>query len=316
MLNVLEDTGGLQEIVEPSFKSDLESGPGEADTCSKPKTTGPAKWQAAKNKVVPAPEEAPVLSAMVMSAKSVDAFSEWNDLLAGVGFGDTMERLSSYYQNNAILAGLLATIVFANMASARLFDLNYGTTTCPVSGDGICVASLPMFTKQQLEVTHFIFYIAGYICLIVLLCIIIVCVMADNTLKRISVEEELKAFMTTFSFVGEWVDFFIKTAVACLGAHFGALILIHMYFALWAYILVGSSSTVVVVILIMQRKAAVFSRERRRVRLEKRRMEAALSTARSKKKPLADGTRNKVNGEAGERTLRREKSSDRAESEA
>lgn len=61
-----------------------------------------------------------------MSAKSVDAYSELelNDLLADVSFGDTMARLSSIYQDNAILAGLLADntmkLILLRRSSKRL----------------------------------------------------------------------------------------------------------------------------------------------------------------------------------------------------
>jgi hypothetical protein len=86
-----------------------------------------------------------------------DDNSQWNDLLAGVGFGDTMQRLSSYYQNNAILAGLLATIIFSTMSGGRLFDLERGTLTCPVSGPDPCMLTRSPYEPQQLKVSHHIF---------------------------------------------------------------------------------------------------------------------------------------------------------------
>jgi len=91
------------------------------------------------------------------AAKSADENSQWNDLLDGVGFGDTMQRLSSYYQNNAILAGLLATILFSTMSDARLFDLERGTLACPVSGPEPCMLTKSPYEPQQLKVSHYIF---------------------------------------------------------------------------------------------------------------------------------------------------------------
>lgn len=69
-----------------------------------------------------------------------------------------------------------------------------------------------------------------------------------------------------------------------LGAHFGALILVHMYVALWAYILVASSSIAVIVILLMQRKTREFSNQWISVKMETRRMEAALEKRRASRK--------------------------------
>lgn len=91
------------------------------------------------------------------AAKSADDNSQWTDLLAGVGFGDTMQRLSSYYQNNAILAGLLATILFSTISGGRLFDLERGTLTCPVSGPEPCMLTKSQYEPQQLKVSHYLF---------------------------------------------------------------------------------------------------------------------------------------------------------------
>eukprot|EP00967_Tisochrysis_lutea_P047453 scaffold57785_cov33-Tisochrysis_lutea.AAC.1 len=94
---------------------------------------------------------------VLSAAKKSPDHSEWNDLLAGVGFGDTMQRLSSYYQNNAILAGLLASILFSTMAGAKLFDLERGTLSCPVSGTQPCMLTRSPYEPQQLQVSHHVF---------------------------------------------------------------------------------------------------------------------------------------------------------------
>jgi hypothetical protein len=97
-------------------------------------------------------------SEVLGAAKSADDNSQWNDLLAGVGFGDTMQRLSSYYQNNAILAGLLAAILFATMSGARLFDLERDTLSCPVEeGAAPCMLTKSTYSPKQLNITHYAF---------------------------------------------------------------------------------------------------------------------------------------------------------------
>ena len=52
--------------------------------------------------------------------------------------------------------GLLGTIVFGNLASARLFDLTDGTTTCPVSALDItapCTKTLPQYEKSVMALS-------------------------------------------------------------------------------------------------------------------------------------------------------------------
>jgi hypothetical protein len=87
----------------------------------------------------------------VRSAKSVDASDKWDYLLqSGIGADAVAYRLSAYLQTNSILAGLLASIVFGNLASARFFDLTDGTTTCPcfdlTDGTTTCPVSALDFT--------------------------------------------------------------------------------------------------------------------------------------------------------------------------
>jgi hypothetical protein len=100
----------------------------------------------------------PRWSDVLSAVKKTDENSQWNDLLKGVGFGDTMQRLSSYYQNNAILAGLLAAILFDTMSGARRFDLDWGTLSCPVSGpESDCRLTSAQYEPNQIVVSHYIF---------------------------------------------------------------------------------------------------------------------------------------------------------------
>jgi len=211
----------------------------------------------------------------VATKQKHDEFSEWNDLLAGVGFGDTMQRLSSYYQNNAILAGLLAAILFDTMAGARLFDLERGSLACPTSGSGPCMQTRAVYDPAQLEVSHYVFYISGYMGLIHLMCIIIVCVVADNGLKTVSTEEELKAFMSTFSFVQRYLAPSLYISVVFLGFHFAALILVHMYFSYNSMAIAAASIVVPIIIIFMWRKASQFAQQQQDIKNEKLRLTAA-----------------------------------------
>jgi len=91
---------------------------------------------------------------------------EWDDLLSTIGLADTMERLSSYYQNNAILAGLIASILFSMVADGHLFDLERGSMACPYpagAAGGGCMQTLANYEPSQLMISHYIFYISGYL---------------------------------------------------------------------------------------------------------------------------------------------------------
>jgi len=220
----------------------------------------------------------------VATKNKKEEYSEWNDLLAGVGFGDTMQRLSTYYQNNAILAGLLAAIVFSTMSGGRLFDLSRGSLACPTSGSGACVATRAVYDPAQLEVSHYIFYIAGYIGLIDLMCIIIVCVVADNGLKTVSTEEELKAFMSTFSFVQRFLALALYMSVVSLGFHFACLILVHMYFSYNSMAVSAASIVVPFIIVYMWQKAREFGRQQQAIKNEKVRVAAMANMPKLKPK--------------------------------
>mmetsp|Transcript_20355 Transcript_20355/g.57312 ORF Transcript_20355/g.57312 Transcript_20355/m.57312 type:complete len:144 (+) Transcript_20355:194-625(+) len=116
------------------------------------------------------------------------------------------------------------------------------------------------------------------------MCIIIVCVVADNGLKTVSTEEELKAFMSVFSFVQVWLAPALYTSVVFLGFHFASLILVHMYFSIESMIASGASVFVTFVILFMSRKASIFSQQQKVIKSEKERL-AQLASAPPKSKP-------------------------------
>lgn len=148
-----------EQTVPGSMKT---GGPLGAKTSSHPKKKlGPSRYtrkMASKRKINHPESGKPARwSDVLNTAEKAEQYSEWNDLLAGVGFGDTMQRLSSYYQNNAILAGLLAGILFETMSGGRLFDLERGTLTCLVSGPEPCKLRTSQYGPQELEVSHYVF---------------------------------------------------------------------------------------------------------------------------------------------------------------
>jgi len=129
--------------------------------------------------------------------------------------------------------------------------------------------------------------IAGYGGLIDLMCIIIVCVVADNGLKTVSTEEELKAFMSVFSFMQTWLAPAMYMSLVFLGFHFASLILVHMYFAYMAMATAAASMLVPGVILFMSRTTRVFKRQQTVIKTEKERMKnAATASAKPKSKKL------------------------------
>ena len=222
-------------------------------------------------------------------AKSVDASDEWDYLLqSGIGADAVAYRRSSYLQTNFILAGLLATIVFGNLASARLFDLTDGTTTCPcfdltdgtttcpVSALDItapCTKTLPQYEKSVMALSaQFFFYATGYLCLPMMLSIISMCTVADFSLKFITDEKDVNLFLTIFRRVLHVDVFGLIIVFEFLGMHFGSLMLFHMNFSASAWLLVGFSLTFLVVFIYMIEMKKQFKNA-----LFKRRTDASLS---------------------------------------
>jgi hypothetical protein len=111
------------------------------------------------------------------------------------------------------------------------------------------------------------------------MCIIIVCVVADNGLKTVSTEEELKSFMSVFSFVQTWLALALYMSIIFLGFHFAALILLQMYFSYQSMAAVGASVVVPVCILFMSRTARVFGKQQKVIKVEKERMKQAANMA-------------------------------------
>ena len=150
--------------------------------------------------------------------------------------------------------GLLATIVFGNLASARLFDLTDetrtcpcfdltdGTTTCPVSALDItapCTKTLPQYEKSVMALSaQFFFYATGYLCLPMMLSIISMCTVADFSLKFITDEKDVKLFLTFFRRVLHVDIFGFIIVFEFLGMHFGSLMLFHINFSASALLLV------------------------------------------------------------------------------
>ena len=98
-----------------------------------------------------------------------------------------IDRLSSNNQNLALLAAFLAAIVFDTLATAEIAT---STTSGPTGWDvgfGLTAAS-----DDPLIITANVFYISGGFALIGLLCVTLVCVIQDNTIKRITTAAALK----------------------------------------------------------------------------------------------------------------------------
>jgi hypothetical protein len=130
--------------------------------------------------------------------------------------------------------------------------------------------------------------ITGYCGLIDLMCIIIVCVVADNGLKTVSTEEELKAFMSVFSFVQTWLAPALYMSILALGFHFASLILVHMYFSYNSMATAGASVAVPIVIIFMSRTTKSFKRQQTVIKTEKESMKnAATKVAKPKPKAIA-----------------------------
>lgn len=111
------------------------------------------------------------------------------------------------------------------------------------------------------------------------MCMIIVCVVADNGLKTVSTEEELKAFMSVFSFVPTWLALALYVSVAFLGIHFASLILLHMYFSNQSISPVGASLLVPFCIIFMWRTSRVSTKQQKVIKAEKERMKMAAGGA-------------------------------------
>ena len=113
--------------------------------------------------------------------------NNWEALLDELDVNDVIDRLSSNNQNLALLAAFLAAIVFDTLATAEIAT---STTSGPTGWDvgfGLTAAS-----DDPLIITANVFYISGGFALIGLLCVTLVCVIQDNTIKRITTAAALK----------------------------------------------------------------------------------------------------------------------------
>ena len=98
-----------------------------------------------------------------------------------------IDRLSSNNQNLALLAAFLAAIVFDTLATAEIAT---STTSGPTGWD--VGFGLTAVSDDPLIITANVFYISGGFALIGLLCVTLVCVIQDNTIKRITTAAALK----------------------------------------------------------------------------------------------------------------------------
>ena len=109
-----------------------------------------------------------------------------------------IDRLSSNNQNLALLAAFLAAIVFDTLATAEIAT---STTSGPTGWD--VGFGLTAVSDDPLIITANVFYISGGFALIGLLCVTLVCVIQDNTIKRITTAAALKAHTLPSSAVGQ-----------------------------------------------------------------------------------------------------------------
>ena len=187
-----------------------------------------------------------------------------------------IDRLSSNNQNLALLAAFLAAIVFDTLATAEIAT---STTSGPTGWDvgfGLTAAS-----DDPLIITANVFYISGGFALIGLLCVTLVCVIQDNTIKRITTAAALKVrseattpfryctpprsraslppcrappqvFIQSF---GSMINFpapVLNIAVILLGVHFMSLLLYKTNYH-WSVMIVGVGAVMIPVIILVVR---------------------------------------------------------------
>ncbi len=173
--------------------------------------------------------------------------NNWEALLDELDVNDVIDRLSSNNQNLALLAAFLAAIVFDTLATAEIAT---STTSGPTGWDvgfGLTAAS-----DDPLIITANVFYISGGFALIGLLCVTLVCVIQDNTIKRITTAAALKVFIQSF---GSMINFpapVLNIAVILLGVHFMSLLLYNTNYH-WSVMIVGVGAVMIPVIILVVR---------------------------------------------------------------
>ena len=192
-----------------------------------------------------------------------------------------IDRLSSNNQNLALLAAFLAAIVFDTLATAEIAT---STTSGPTGWD--VGFGLTAVSDDPLIITANVFYISGGFALIGLLCVTLVCVIQDNTIKRITTAAALKVpsrsrhapttplscaprrrtdappslpaallpqvFIQSF---GSMINFpapVLNIAVILLGVHFMSLLLYKTNYH-WSVMIVGVGAVMIPVIILVVR---------------------------------------------------------------